>query len=404
MAGQRFRLKPLPPMSLALNRARYLVILILVGGGAWLYGERMMYVALAVLLALPVISYLLAAVGIMNLRINQDLPTSILKEEYGQVVIEIENPIRIPFGNIKCQFYGDGYAVVMDDSLTTPVGTFKPIKHVIPFQVNFRGEYEMGLKSIQIMDLTGLFKLTRHTRKRVEIVALPRVAEMKNFPLANNLLTQAQSRFDKRDEDYSTISDIRQYLPTDSIKRVHWKLTAKRNEWLVKNFQSNALHQVELILDSKRLDLDYKELIALEDRMVELSLGLARFCLRRGMPVEYIVGEGHTTNGMTPADFDAIYNTAGQMHFEISPNLSPNSILSQLLNDANGYVNAIILTARLDAPLYERIVNAQNNGHYVAVLYFTPSQPDKDSEKIFRLLTEGNGNVYRVKNDDDSFE
>jgi len=391
-------------MSLALNRARYLVILILVGGGAWLYGERMMYVALAVLLALPVISYLLAAVGIMNLRINQDLPTSILKEEYGQVVIEIENPIRIPFGNIKCQFYGDGYAVVMDDSLTTPVGTFKPIKHVIPFQVNFRGEYEMGLKSIQIMDLTGLFKLTRHTRKRVEIVALPRVAEMKNFPLANNLLTQAQSRFDKRDEDYSTISDIRQYLPTDSIKRVHWKLTAKRNEWLVKNFQSNALHQVELILDSKRLDLDYKELIALEDRMVELSLGLARFCLRRGMPVEYIVGEGHTTNGMTPADFDAIYNTAGQMHFEISPNLSPNSILSQLLNDANGYVNAIILTARLDAPLYERIVNAQNNGHYVAVLYFTPSQPDKDSEKIFRLLTEGNGNVYRVKNDDDSFE
>jgi len=390
-------------MSLALNRARYLVILILVSGGAWLYGERMMYVALGVLVALPIISYLLAAVGIMNLRINQDLPTSILKEEYGQVVIEIENPIRIPFGNIKCQFYWDGFAVVMDDSLTTPVGTFKPIKHVIPFQVNFRGEYEMGLKSIQIMDLTGLFKLTRHTRKRVEIIALPRVTEMKNFPLANNLLTQAQSRFDKRDEDYSTISDIRQYLPTDSIKRVHWKLTAKRNEWLVKNFQSNALHQVELILDSKRLNLDYKELVALEDRMVELSLGLARFCLKKGMPVEYIVGEGHTTMGMTPGDFTAIYNAASQMHFEASPNLSPNSILSQLLNDANGYINAIVLTAHLDAPLYERIVNALNNGHYIAVLYFAPSQPTKDSEKIFKLLTEGNGHVYRVNENDDSF-
>jgi len=297
-------------------------------------------------------------------------------------------------------FYSDDFAVSVQDSLVADVGSLKPINQLVEFTISYRGEYTMGIESLQTMDLTGLFKLTRKLNMSTKITALPGIADMSGYPIANNLLTQAQSRHDIRDEDYATISDIRPYLPTDSIKRVHWKLTAKRNEWLVKNFQSNALHQITLIIDSKRIGSDYQEQIIMEDRMIEMSLGLARHCLRRGMPVDYMAGEGHKTAGRTPADFDAIYNTASSVHFEESPNLSPGAILGQCLNDAAGYVNAIILTARLDATLYERIANAQNNGHYVAVIYFAPRNPTGDTEKIFKLLEEGGGHSYRVAFDD----
>jgi len=254
----------------------------------------------------------------------------------------------------------------------------------------------MGIESLQTLDLTGLFRLNRKFNMDTKITALPGVADMSKYPIANNLLTQAQSRHDIRDEDYATISDIRPYLPTDSIKRVHWKLTAKRNEWLVKNFQSNALHQIAIIIDSKRISRDYQEQVVMEDRMIEMSLGLAMHCLRRGMPVDYMAGEGHKTMGRTFADFEAIYNTASVVQFEESPALSPGAILSQCLNDATGYVNAIILTARLDATLYERIANAQNNGHNIAVIYFPQRSPRRETEKIFSLLEEGGGHTYRV--------
>ena len=391
------------PLALGLNRARYFVIWVLVGGSAWLYGERMLYVALAVLTALPIISYIIAAIGIMNLKLVQHLPESILKEEYGDLVVNVINPIRIPFGNIRCVFYGDDFAVAMQDSLISNIGSFRPAKHVIPFQINYRGEYEMGIKSIQLMDLTGLFKLNRKLNMNANIIALPRIADASGFPITSNLLTQAQSRYDMRDEDYATISDIRPYLQTDSIKRVHWKLTAKRNEWLVKNFQSNALHQVTLILDNKRMDFSYKEQIIIEDRMIEVSLGLVDFCLKRGMPVEYAAGEGHMVVGRNPGDFETIYQTASFLHFEENPTVSPYAILSQCLNDATGYVNAIILTSRLDVPLYERIVNAQNNGHYTAVLYFAPKEPNRDTERVFRLLEEGGGSCWRITENDGIF-
>ena len=387
-------------LSLWLNRTRYLVIWVLVGGGAWLYGERMLYVSLAVLTALPVISYIVAAVGIMFLRIDHVLPTTVAKNDYSRLTLNIINPLRIPFGRIFCVFYKDDFAVSIQDSLIADVGSFRPIEQVIQFSIAFRGEYTMGIKSVQTTDLTGLFRLNRKLNMSAKITALPGIADMSQFPIANNLLTQAQSRHDIRDEDYATISDIRPYLPTDSIKRVHWKLTAKRNEWLVKNFQSNALHQISIILDSKRVGRDYQEQIMMEDRMIEISLGLARHCLKLGMPVDFMAGEGHKTSGRTPADFEPIYNTASRIVFEDSPNLSPGAILGQCLNEASGYVNAIILTSRLDATLYERIANAQNNGHYVAVIYFAPRTPSKNTEKIFRLLEEGGGHSHRVAAED----
>ena len=382
-------------MSLGLNRTRYFVVWVLVGGSAWLYGERMLYVALGVLTALPIISYIVAAVGIMTLRLNQHLEDTIVKEEYGDLTVSIANPLRIPFGSVRFLFYGDDFAVVMQDSLMENIGSFKPITRAIPFQVNYRGEYEMGIKSIQIMDLTGLFMLTRKVNLHTSIVSLPRIADMTGFPITSNLLTQAQSRFDIRDEDYATISDIRPYLPTDSIKRVHWKLTAKRNEWLVKNFQTNALHQVIIVVDTKRMDVSYKEQIIMEDHIIETALGLGDFCLRRGMPVEFAAGEGHSIVGRNPGDFNAIYQAAGRLHFEDEPTLSPYAILGQALNTTSGYINAIVMTTRLDAPLYERIANAQNNGHYIAVIYFPPRIPDRDSEKVYKLIEEGGGACFR---------
>jgi hypothetical protein len=87
---------------------------------------------------------------------------------------------------------------------------------------------------------------------------------------------------------------------------------------------------------------------------------------------------------------------SSNMVFSPQPPLSPQSMLTQCLNDATGYLNAIILTPRLNAALYERIANGLNNGHYIAVLYFSTVIKDEESEKIYELLTEGNVPCFRI--------
>jgi uncharacterized protein (DUF58 family) len=38
-------------------------------------------------------------------------------------------------------------------------------------------------------------------------------------------------------QNESVFSDIRDYVPGDSLNRIHWKLTAKEGKWLTKDFQ-----------------------------------------------------------------------------------------------------------------------------------------------------------------------
>ena len=374
-------------------------VLMAVAITAWLNGERLLYVALVTLAALPLVSLVLTSFMLRCLKVVQQAPNHIVKNESGQFAIHLHNPTPMPFGNVKCVFYSDHFAVEAPVDLALMLAPMQTTLYEVPFTVRYRGVYQVGLQAVQAMDTMGLFRLRRQFRKKVSLVVLPRVVEMTNFPLAMNLMTEANSRFDMRDEDYTTVSDVRPYLPSDSIKRVHWKLTAKRNEWLVKNFQSNALSKVTVILDNLKLDLRYREQIVIEDRMVEMALGLARFCLRRGMPVDLRVGEGTSVRCQQPAEFETIYHVACRMTFDSAPPFSPLTMLIQSLNEATGYINAVIMTSRLDAALYERIISGMNNGNYIAVLYFYSRAATEESEQVYRLLCENGMPCFIITDD-----
>jgi len=389
------------------NRILYLFLLALTGGVAYVYGERLLYVALAVLLIMPVASLVLTFILLYILRVQQTLPEAVVKNERALIQLHLHNVSPAFFGSIACTFHTDDFAVEMEEAITMWLRAkhemqnfddrYRGVKQEIPFYVKYRGQFNVGLKSIRATDLLGLFRLTRRLNRKKNLLVLPRVIGLDSLPLATHLLTQAHSRFDIKDEDYTTISDIRPYLQTDSIKRVHWKLTAKRNEWLVKNFQSNALNKVTMLLDTRQLPISYREQVVLEDTLLEMALGVARFCLYKGMPVEFTVGEGATVECHNPASFETIYHLGAQVEFNPLPAFTPLSMIAHCLNDASGYLNAMIFTTRLDGELYERLINGKNNGHYLAVYYFPTMIKDADSEEIFRMLDESGAPVFRVE-------
>ncbi|MCL2840527.1 MAG: DUF58 domain-containing protein [Defluviitaleaceae bacterium] len=378
------------------NRIWYIIFLIGTGVYAWLSGERILYVTFIVLFALPLVSYVLTLVRIRGLRIKQNIPDAVLKNETGQITVTLHNTTPIPFGMAEVVILSDEFAVKINQNHTANLRPLCATLCKVEFKGLYRGQYDIGLASITVMDMIGLFKLRRKFSQVKKITILPNVPDVSDFPLAMNLMTQAHSRYDMRDEDYSTISDIRQYIPTDSIKRVHWKLTAKRHEWLVKVFQSNALNQVSLILDTTRQDLMPKDCLAMEDQMVEMSLSIAKFCLGKGMPVDFHTTEGFKAKTRVLPEFDVIYNAAAELTFEVQPSLDSLNILSHVLNDTTGYVNAVIFTAQLNAELYDRIINAVNNGHHIAVTYFVPKFSNTEYERVYRLIVESGIPSFRV--------
>ncbi|MCL2372801.1 MAG: DUF58 domain-containing protein [Defluviitaleaceae bacterium] len=387
----QFRIKPIH-----INRLIYLVILAAIGSYAWLSGERVLYVGVAVLLCMPVFSYILALVMLRSLRIKQAVPKTIVKGEEGAIKVQFYSIIPMPLNNIECIFFTDEHAI--NAKVIEPFG-INPYRAAVlkaPFTAVFRGEYVLGLRIVRTTDIMGLFRLRRRVNKAANVTVLPRLRDFQRFSLASNVFTQASSRFDIRDEDYATIADVRPYMPSDSIKRVHWKLTAKRNEWLVKIFQSNALNQVTLILDSQQLQLDIAEKYTIEDAMVEEAVSIMRFCANRGIPLGFHASYGYEAKVSNLQEFEHIYLASAGFVFQPTPKLNPLAILTHVLNETTGYANAIILTSRLDQEIFERILSSVGNGHHVAVIYFATASPDAESEKYFRIFSEGGMPCFRV--------
>ena len=136
--------------------------------------------------------------------------------------------------------------------------------------------------------------------------------------------------------------------------------------------------------------------------MVETALAVVKFTLSAGIPVDFLVTERFKSNARSMSEFGTIYTALGSLRFEVSPPLSPLSILTHLLNDASGNINAIIITARLDHDLSERILNATSNGHSITVLFFASSDASTVSEKIFQLLVDSGISAFCI-NDEFSF-
>ena len=387
--------------QLLLNRLIYASLLIGTGIYTWLIGERILYIAFLVLFFMPIVSLVITYINLKELKISQRLPDKILKNEEGILTIYLQNNAIIPFHDIDAEIVGKRHVVDINEYHSSSVDARKSVILKIPFEAFFRGKYEIGLSFIKVSDITGLFRLKIKQKKLVVLHVLPQIKNITSFPIRMNLLSQAQSQFDMKDEDYSTVSDIRQYVPTDSIKRVHWKLTAKRNEWLVKVFESNALNQVVVIFDSLRLDLWEEECYALEDRMIHDAISISRFCLAKGMPVDLCATNGLTTRARSLPEFNVLYEAFSDLEFEDKTVLDCTNILTHVINESTGYVNAIIFTPLLVPSVFERIKNAVNNGHYVAVIYFESAEVNQESEKIYNLLVESGIPCFRVSDKED---
>jgi len=379
------------------NRILYGMLLVGVAILAWTSGERLAYLSLLVLFIMPVASLVFTFVALQGLRVRQGIPHTVIKNEDCVLSLRLYNPTPIPFVNVQYVLHYNEHTTEMEEAGSLTLQPFTPDMQEIPFTVLYRGHYQIGIDTVRATDFMGLFNLQRNHKKHVDVLALPRVIEVESTPLAMNLMTDAASRFDIRDEDYATISDIRPYIPTDSVKRVHWKLTAKRNEWMVKLFQSNALNAVTIIMDSARRNVPEKERYSLEDQIVENTIGLLRFCLTKNMPVELLVTNGAKARAGNLADFDTTYHMLGDIEFEDRTSLNPLAVLTQLLTEAGGNVNIVIFTANITIRLYTQLANAVSKGHYAAVVYFATDKPNPECERVFRLMDEAGFPVFRMK-------
>lgn len=124
------------------------------------------------------------------------------------------------------------------------------------------GNYEVSLKKIRIYDMTGLLFFHVKCKSTGKIQILPELYEVpvfltsatKNFYGESDLYDEQRSGYDKNE-----IFGIRTYQKGDRLQNVHWKLSAKQDELMVKEESLPKFCPVVLFLNYQKKNRRHSE-------------------------------------------------------------------------------------------------------------------------------------------------
>ncbi len=118
----------------------------------------------------------------------------------------------------------------------------------LPFPASHVGVYTPGVRSCAVEDLLGYFRLVKRTEGELrELLVLPAFFETE--PLTLSPGDPGSDFMSRATEDLSAPSDIRSYQTGDPMKKIHWKLSLRKGELLVRKFDEPILQDVLLLMD-----------------------------------------------------------------------------------------------------------------------------------------------------------
>ena len=146
------------------------------------------------------------------------------------------------------------------------------------------GKLHAAISTAVIFDPLSLFQKkveTGHNRKNTETsaIVLPNFYEQKAMPdLSLNTANETQDVYSphKSGDDPSEVFDIREYRSGDRQQQIHWKLSLKQGELMVREFSEPICDRFTIFMDFNVKSL-LEDVLSLVDDMLETALSLSYY-------------------------------------------------------------------------------------------------------------------------------
>lgn len=160
---------------------------------------------------------------------------------------------------------------------------FKTVnKAVIPFVAKLNGIVSIKVNKIEVRDLMGMISYVYDVNMTSEVKVYPEnvyTDDLDKTGLYEGVAENEENN--SKGNDLSDVSNIREYIPGDRIKDIHWKISAKRDKLMVKERVRVSERQLIMLVDTCGDNADI-------DGVLQYAYNVAKMCLTDGIPSKLV--------------------------------------------------------------------------------------------------------------------
>jgi len=358
-------------------RISYYAIMALCLLGGMINGIRAYYLIFFFQLFLVAISFALNCWTIFSFAYIQKLDER-RAVKGGQCTLHVGIYNDKPFPFTMMRVHVGMVAHGQEEILTINLMPRESIDFDLPVELPYRGEYQIGMTILEITDIFGLMPMKIDMRRlsyyrQIPLLIYPHLAHLSALaPRAGDEKRFAGVHLAASPQGDS-FAQVRDYLPGDSARRIHWKLFARKRALYTKQYEIPSEAETILLLGNTvhtgEAALRYADVVC------ECAGALAYYALKRSYPVRLIEGNPRRkpVTALTMGGFQPLYDWLARLPFDAS-----QQDLSQILDAqvrAQSQVRSIyVLADRLDHDLFAVLERAIAGGREVTCVFVEPNE------------------------------
>lgn len=276
------------------NAISYVMLLAVFGGVFVIFPNYLSGVMLVFWLGVGIYDMISLQFLGRKLVVHLRLPkASMLKNSKVGIVVEVKNPTVFYSTNVTLkvvlcnEFYGEKTEVCFH----IPVHGQQKGKVCFPIEFQNCGKVRVVLEEVRILGILGIAEWRQRQKRTKEDIFYSCPTQMdwqkklkKQEGAGARILQKNHQESMQKGNNFVEVSDIREYIPGDRMRDIHWKLSAKKEVLMVKEHRnlSDTRQIVLLELFDVKSEQDHDTM----EEVLELAVGVMRSFLAQGMGFE----------------------------------------------------------------------------------------------------------------------
>jgi uncharacterized protein (DUF58 family) len=230
----------------------YLVGILLVALPALNTGNNLLFLILASLIAIILMSGILSSITLSGIEMRLELPEHIFAAQPVQGMVELKNEkLTLPSFSLRVEAAktkGAPPAAMLETPVYFPyLPKHDRVQQVVPMIFPRRGVYRQEAFRVVTRFPFGFLQKARHVSLKTEALVYPSVGPSEEYlEILTGLQGALESLAKGRGQDLYALRD---YVPTDSARHVHWKASARYGSLMVREFAREDDCRILLVLD-----------------------------------------------------------------------------------------------------------------------------------------------------------